>query len=99
MHDNVPTPCHPWSQAVWGAWRPGVRFRSNKQQQQEKTMTQREEDVLQSMYVICQEAKELFRLHPGLREFKVVRLKGGQAQVKMSKKDDLILFGSPPWGD
>jgi hypothetical protein len=62
-------------------------------------MTQREEDVLQSMYVICQEAKELFRLHPGLREFKVVRLKGGQAQVKMSKKDDLILFGSPPWGD
>jgi hypothetical protein len=76
-----------------------MRFRSNKQQQQEKTMTLREEYVLQSMHVICEEAKELFRLHPGLRELKVVRLKDGRAQVKMSKKDDLILFGSPPWGD
>jgi hypothetical protein len=38
-------------------------------------------------------------LHPGLREFKVVRLKGGKAKVKMSEKDDLILFGSPHWGE
>jgi hypothetical protein len=62
-------------------------------------MTPQEEFVLQSMYGICEEAERLFKLHPGLREFKVVRLKDGNAQVKMSKKDDLILFGSPPWGD
>jgi hypothetical protein len=65
----------------------------------EKTMTPQEEFVLQSMHAICKEAEELFKLHPALREFKVVRLKGGKAQVAMSKKDDLILFGSPPWGD
>jgi hypothetical protein len=76
-----------------------MRFRSNKQQQQEKTMTLQEEHVLQSMHVICEEAKELFRLHPRLREFKVVRLKGGEVQIKMSQKDHLILFGSPPWCD
>ena len=62
-------------------------------------MTQREEYVLQSMHTICEEAERLFELHPGLREFKVVRLEAGNAQIKMSKKDDLILFGSPPWGD
>jgi hypothetical protein len=62
-------------------------------------VTQQEEYVLQSMQVICEEAERLFELHPELREFNVVRLKGGKAQVKMSKKDDLILFGSPPWGD
>jgi hypothetical protein len=62
-------------------------------------VTQREEYVLQSMQVICEEAEKLFELHPGLHEFGVVRLNGGKAQVKMSKKDDLILFGSPPWGD
>jgi hypothetical protein len=61
-------------------------------------VTLREEHVLQSMYIICEEAKELFKLHPGLREFKIVRLEDGEAQVNMSEEDDLILFGSPPWG-
>jgi hypothetical protein len=61
-------------------------FSHNSQQQQEKMMTMQEEYVLQSMHVICEEAEELFRLHPGLREFKVVRLKDGQAKVRMSKK-------------
>jgi hypothetical protein len=40
----------------------------------------------------------MFSWHPGLREFKVVRLKNGKAQVHMSDGDDLALFGSPPWG-
>ncbi len=62
-------------------------------------MTKQEEYVLQSMYIICEEAEKLFKLHPGLRELNVVSLKGGKAKIKMSEKDDLILFGSPPWGD
>jgi hypothetical protein len=49
-------------------------------------VTQREEYVLQSMQVICEEAEKLFELHPGLREFEVVRLNGDKAQVKMSKR-------------
>jgi hypothetical protein len=50
------------------------------------------------MCSICKEADELFALHSGLRELKIVRGENGKAQVVISDEDDLALFGSPSWG-
>ena len=48
---------------------------------------------------ICQEVEEgMFSWHSGLREFKIVRREDAKPQIDMSDEDDLILFGSPPWG-
>jgi hypothetical protein len=62
-------------------------------------MGQREEDVLNVLLCICDDAEVLFKLHPGL-QFKIVPggSKGGKPKIVMSDEDDLILFGSPPWG-
>jgi hypothetical protein len=65
---------------------------------EERTMTHRDEFVLNCMVVICEQAQELFGLHPGFQEFKVVREDDGTAKIRISEADDLILFDSPPWG-
>jgi hypothetical protein len=48
---------------------------------------------------ICQEVEEgMYSWHPGLREFKIVLREDGKPRIDLSDEDDLILFGSPPWG-
>lgn len=60
----------------------------------------RDEAVDMALARICQEVEEgMFSWHSGLREFKIVRREDGKPQIDMSEEDDLILFGSPPWGE
>jgi hypothetical protein len=59
----------------------------------------RDEAVHTTLARICQEVEEgMFSWYSGLREFKIVRREDGKPQIDMSEEDDLILFGSPPWG-
>jgi len=42
-----------------------------------------EDYEFQILFQICEEGKEFFGTRPGLREFKVVRLENGKAQVRL----------------